>query len=101
MADELQDLVERAQVILNARTVNKPPGPHDPRSNGIRDSSFAVFLQVLEGCGLDVTSSKSRASLAAAMSEATGIPERTISRVCHELLGALRADDDGALTASG
>ena len=91
MADELQDLVERAQAILNARTVNKPRGRHDPRSNGIRDSSFVVFLRSLEGYGLDVTSLDG-ASLAGAMSEATGIPKRTISRVREEAPSWLRGD---------
>ena len=72
---------ERAQAILDALTVNKPKGRHDPRSNGARDNFILLFLGELEGCGLDVTSSKPRASLAAAMSDVTGIPKSTIAKV--------------------
>ena len=78
---------ERAQAILGALTVNKPQGPHDPRSNGARDTFIVLFLGELEGCGLDVTSSKPRASLVAAMSEVTDIPESTIAKVWEGAAG--------------
>lgn len=81
---------ERATAILAARIVNHPPGP-DPRLSAVRDSFIWTFLHVLSGYGLSVTSSHGD-SLTSAMSEATGISERTISRVWEEAPVWLRSD---------
>ncbi|MCY4470740.1 MAG: hypothetical protein OXC08_18650 [Thiotrichales bacterium] len=80
-------LFKRAQAILAARTVNRPPGGPDPRLNVVRDSCVFGGLFMLQGCGLDVTSSKPRASLAAAMSKATGIRKSTIAKVWEDAAG--------------
>lgn len=69
---------ERAQAILGKRTVNRPAGRHNPFLSALRLSWIGQFLDALQGCGMPVTSSKPRASLAAAMAEATGIPETAI-----------------------
>ena len=84
---EWQRLFERAQAVLDKRTVNRPRGGPDPRLNVVRDSRVLGGLSMLQDLGLDVTSSKPRASLAAAMSEAMDIPESTIAKVWENAAG--------------
>ena len=87
LPDEWRRLFERAQAVLDKRTVNRPRGGPDPRLNVARDSCVLGGLSMLQDLGLTVTSSKPRASLAAAMSEAMDIPESTIAKVWENAAG--------------
>ena len=87
---EWRRLFKRAQAVLDNRAVNPTRG-RDPRENVVRDSRVLGGLSILQGHGLYVTSGCGD-SLAAAMSEATAIPERTISRVWEEAPVWLRGD---------
>ncbi len=91
LTGEERSYFQRATAILAARTVDRPRGRHDPRPGAVRDSLIITFLHELSGCGLDVTSLCGD-SLAAAMSEAMGISERTISRVWEAAPAWLRSD---------
>ena len=89
---ELRDWFDRAQTILAARTVNRPPGRHDVRLNARRDQLILTFLHALRGCGLDVTARTGNQSLACAMGSALNMSERAIRDVWTEAPEAVRSD---------
>ena len=74
LRDQCRDVLER-------RPVTRPRGGRlDPRIRELRDALVTTYLQLLDGCGLTVTS-RNGVSLAEAMAEATGIFEDTIEKV--------------------
>ena len=87
----VRDCFDRAEAILARVTVNRPQGRHDPTSTAARNERIYTLLHLFQGCGLPVTSLAGQ-SLAGAMSEATGIPERTIASVWEEAPSLLRGD---------
>ena len=73
-------LRDRCRAALERRPVTRPPGGR--RDTRIRERSDAVvtaYLQLLDGCGLPVTS-RSRNSLARAMADATDFTKGAIGK---------------------
>lgn len=63
--------------------VNRPRGRNDDRANDLRDAQIVWWLSELEGCGLPVTSLKSRASLAAALAKANEASGISMNAITH------------------
>ena len=73
LRDQSRDALER-------RPVTRPCGGPDPRIYELRDALVTAYLQLLDGCGLTVTS-RNGVSLAGAMAKATDISHTTIDKI--------------------
>ena len=73
-------LLDRCRDALEGRPVTRPCGGPDPRIYELRDALVTAYLQLLDGCGLTVTS-RNGVSLAGAMAKATDISHTTINKI--------------------
>ena len=73
-------LRDRCRAALERRPVTRPPrGRRDTRIRELSDAVVTAYLQLLDGCGLPVTS-QSRNSLARAMADATDFTKGAIGK---------------------